>query len=75
VSEWTTASPWGRLGLNRVLRPVHAALIRWEFRADQRLVDGMAPEAADLRGMHLGPGDRALAATRARLRRIYRRAP
>ena len=75
VTTWTSTRPWGRLGLNKVLHPLHAGLIRYEFERDKEMLDRMPQGVSDLRRAGLGPGDKAVTATRARLERIYRGSP
>lgn len=71
TSAWTSARDRGRLGLNRLLRPLHARFVQLELERDRGLLARMPADAADLSTAHLGAGDRALVATRRRLEELY----
>jgi vanillate O-demethylase monooxygenase subunit len=69
---YTSAPPFGRLGLNLLLRPVVRALVDLEVRLDKRMVERIADKRTEMTGMKLGRFDKPLAESRRRIDRIYR---
>ena len=69
---FASASPWGRRGLNRVIRPLIAALVDREVRLDRDMVEGLADQNPSHRGLKLGRFDRPLLETRRRIDKLYR---
>jgi phenylpropionate dioxygenase-like ring-hydroxylating dioxygenase large terminal subunit len=72
VFAYSSQPPWGRLGLNLVLKPLMRQLVAIELERDVALVERLDEGAIELRGGTLGRFDKALTAARKRLQQIYR---
>jgi vanillate O-demethylase monooxygenase subunit len=70
VCIYSTARPWGRLGLNQVIRRILAGFVRLETFLDKRIVEHLADKSPELRGRKLGRFDKALGENRRRLAQI-----
>lgn len=75
VSAWTSASPRGRWGLNRLLEPLHLRLVAHEIDQDARVLRTLVDPAGGLEGARLGRFDAAVVETRRLLRDAWRGAP
>jgi phenylpropionate dioxygenase-like ring-hydroxylating dioxygenase large terminal subunit len=64
--------PWGRYGLNLLMRPLSRRLVDLEIRRDVELVSKLADQSPSLKGNALGRFDKALVAARKRIDRLYR---
>ncbi len=68
---WTSASRFGRLGLNMVAQPLIKHLVDYEIRLDKAMIESLADKSTDLRGMKLGRFDQVLGYNRKRIAAIY----
>ncbi len=64
--------PWGRFGLNLLLKPLSRRLVDLEIGRDVELVSKLADRTPSLAGNALGRFDKALVAARKRIDRLYR---
>lgn len=69
---WSSEPPWGRLGINFLLKPLARALVDLEVRLDKRMIERLGESGRELGGRPLGRFDMALLEARRRVDRVYR---